>query len=99
VHSGARVAGRVIVPRALVVWGLSRLIFAAVQLSAGMSPAAYPPPPVAVALVAGLLGLLDVRVRGESVLWANLGVGSGLLFLLYVATAIPGEVLLALVTR
>lgn len=99
VHSAARVAAPVILPRALVVWGLSRLIFAAVQLAASMSPASYPPPPIAVVMVAGLLGMLDVRVRGERILWANLGVGSGLLYLLYAAAAIPGEVVLALVSR
>lgn len=78
---------------------MSRLIFAAVQLSAGMSPASFPPPPFAVVLVVGLLGLLDVRVRGERILWANLGVGPGVLYLLYAAAAVSGEVLLALASR
>lgn len=99
VHSGARIAIPVIAPRALVLWGLSRLIFAAVLLAGGMSPAWFPPPPIAVALLAGLLGLLDVRVRGERILWANLGVGSGLLYLLHAAAAIPAEIALALVSR
>lgn len=99
VHSAARLAAPVIVPRALVVWGLSRVIFAAVQMAAGTSPAVSQPQPYAVVLVASLLGLLDVRVRGEGVLWANLGVGSVLLFLLYAAAALAGEVVLALVPR
>lgn len=99
VQSAARVAIPVIVPRALIVWGLVRLILAALPMALGMSPGTFPPPPVAVALLTGLLGLLDVRVRGERMLWANLGVGSGLLYLLYAAAAIPGEVMLALLSR
>lgn len=98
-YSAARVVLPVVAPRALVAWGLSRLIFAAVQLAGGMTPASFPPPPAAVVLVAGLLGLFDVRMRGERILWANLGAGSGLLFAAYAAAAVLGEAVLALASR
>lgn len=98
-QSAARVVLPVVAPRAVVVWGLSRLIFIAVQLAGGMASASFPPPPAAVVLVAGLLGLVDVRVRGERILWANLGAGSGLLFAAYAAAAVLGEVVLALAWR
>lgn len=55
------------------------------------------PSPAGVVLLAGALGLLDVRVRGEGILWANLGVKPQVVYALYAAAAIPAEALLALV--
>lgn len=95
-RSAARVALPVIVPRAIVTWLLSRLMFAAVLLAAGIPPASFPPPPAAIVLFAGVLGLLDVRVRGERTLWANLGAGGVLLYTITAVTAAVGEVVLAL---
>ena len=98
-QSAARVAIPVVALRAVIVWALSRAILTAIVLAGGMSPVELSPPPFVVALFAGALGLLDVHMRGERILWANLGVGRGMLYSIYVAAAIPGEIVLAFVTR
>ena len=93
--SAARVAIPIVMPRALVLWGLGRLLFAALPLAVGLQFGAISPSPIAVVLLAGVVGLVDVRVRGERVLWANLGVTAALLYTLYAIAAIPAELLLA----
>lgn len=91
----AQVAFPVVAPRAVVVWGMSRLLLAAMPLAAGAPFGSMSPPPLAVVLLTGLLGLVDVRMRGERILWANLGVTPAVLFALYAAPAVPAELLLA----
>ncbi len=49
---------------------------------------------VGVVLLCGLLGLIDVRMRGERFLWANLGVRPAWLFTTYAALAISAELAL-----
>ena len=56
-------------------------------------------PPAGVVVLIGIVGLVDVRVRGERLLWANLGVTVAGLWAMYAVAAIPAELLLALVLR
>ena len=95
----AQVAIPVIDPRAVVGWVLVRLLVAALPLAAGGPCGSISPPPAAVVVLAGIVGLVDVRVRGERLLWANLGVTVAGLWAMYAAAAIPAEFLLALVRR
>lgn len=81
------------------MWVASRVIFASVQLAGSMSPLDYPPPPAAIILLAGALGLFDVRVRGERLFWANLGVGPAVLCASHAAAAAACEAALALAWR
>lgn len=98
-RAAAQLAVPVILPRAFVLWGLIRLAFAALPLAAGAMPGSIAPPPIAVVLLCGLVGLIDVRLRGEDVLWANLGVTRVGLCATYVVAAIPAECVLAFVLR
>ena len=95
----AQVAIPVIVPRAVVVWVLVRLLVAAAPIAAGGAFGSISPPPAGVVVLTGIVGLVDVRVRGERILWANLGVAATGLWAMYAAAAIPAELLLALVLR
>ncbi|MGH7639131.1 MAG: hypothetical protein ACREOK_15880 [Gemmatimonadaceae bacterium] len=89
----------VIGPRSVVVWGLTRLVFAVLPMAIGEPFGSISPSPIAVVPFAGVVGLIDVYVRGERTLWANLGVTSIVLYVVYAAAAIPAELLLALVLR
>jgi hypothetical protein len=99
VRTAARIAAPVIAPRAVVVWALTRLLLAALPLSVGEPFGSIPPFPVAVVLLAGVVGLIDVHVRGERILWANLGVTPTILYAIYAAAAIPGEILVAVALK
>lgn len=55
----------VVVPRAVVLWGLIRLVLAMLPLAGGAPFGSMPPPPIGVVVLAGVVGLIDVRVRGE----------------------------------
>ena len=90
----AAITTRVILPRAVIVWGLTRLVVAVVPLAAGLPFGSMPASPVGVVLLSGLLGLIDVRARGERILWANLGVQPTWLYATYAAAAIPAELAL-----
>jgi hypothetical protein len=90
---------RAVLPRAFVLWALIRLVFAALGLASGAIGASLSPPPMGVVLLCGLVGLIDVRVRRERVLWANLGVTPQVLFATYSAAAVPAEIALALIAR
>lgn len=90
----AGLVGRVILPRAIVVWMLMRLVVASVPLMAGLPFGSMPASPVGVVLMSGLLGPIDVRMRGERFLWANLGVQPALLCAVYAAIAVPAELAL-----
>jgi hypothetical protein len=95
----ARIALPVIFPRAVMLWALVRLIVASLPLATGAPFGSIPPSPIAIVLLCGVVGLVDVSVRGERILWANLGVHRRILYAAYAATAIPAECLLALVLR
>ena len=98
-RSAAQVAVPVIAVRAVVVWGLTRLLFAALPLAIGAPFGSIPPSPIGIVFFAGFVGLIDIRVRGERFLWANLGATPTLLYAIYAAAAIPAEVMLALALR
>lgn len=95
----AQVALPVVAPRAVIIWGLTRLLIAALPMTSGGGFGSISPPPMAVVLLAGVIGLIDVRVRREGILWGNLGVTYGVLYALYAAAAIPAEWVLALALR
>ncbi|MBA3891431.1 MAG: hypothetical protein H0X64_12965 [Gemmatimonadaceae bacterium] len=100
-RSSISIAAPVIIPRALVLWGLTRLLLllAALPLADGGSPGALSPPAIGIVLLIGLVGLVDVLARRERMLWANLGVTPGVLLACYAAAAVPGEAVIALVLR
>ena len=75
------------------------MVLAALPLAAGGSVAATTPSPFGIVLFCGVVGLIDIKVRGERILWANLGVTSPVLYAIYAAPAIPAEVLLTFVRR
>lgn len=95
----ARIAIPVILPRAVMLWALVRLIVASLPLATSAPFGSMPPSPIGIVLLCGLVGLVDISVRGERILWANLGVQRRVLYALYAAAAIPAECLLALVLR
>ena len=95
----ARIALPVILPRAAVLWALVRLVVASLPLATGSPFGSISPSPIAIVLLCGLVGLVDVSVRGERILWANLGVQRRLVYAAYAAAAVPAECLLALVHR
>lgn len=82
-----------------MLWGLIRLVVAALPLAAGQPLGSMSTSPVAIVLLCGIVGLIDVQVRGEPILWANLGVARKGLYALYAATAMLAESLLALALR
>lgn len=85
---------QIVALRATVLWVVIRLAVAVVPLAAGEAAGSISPSPVAVVLLCGVVGLIDVRVRGERVLWANLGIRPRALFVAYAVAAIVCEVLL-----
>ena len=89
----------VIWPRGIVVWALTRLLFAALPLAIGGDFGSIPAPPLGIILLAGFVGIIDVHVRGEGILWANLGVPRNALYAVYAMAAVPGELVLAVVLR
>jgi hypothetical protein len=103
----SRSALRDMIMRAVVLWALLRALVTAVMLmgsvfipvAEGTTPhRASGPSPIAVVILCALLGMIDLRRRHESALWANLGVSSAQLALLFTVTAIAGEIVLALVS-
>lgn len=93
--AAVRIALPVILPRALLLWALIRLVFAALPLAGGGEFGSDSSSPIAMVLLTGLVGLIDVSVRGERILWANLGVTPATLCALYAAAGVPAELLLA----
>jgi len=95
-RSAARLIIPVLTPRALLLWMAVRLTFAMLPLAANQPFGSPEPSPFGVVLLAGVLGLLDVRRRGERILWANLGITQPALFASYAVTAVPAELILQL---
>jgi hypothetical protein len=89
----------VVWPRAVVVWALTRLLVAALPLATGGGFGSIPAPPVGIILLAGFVGIIDVGIRGEGILWANLGVPRNALYAVYAMAAVPGELVLAVALR
>lgn len=97
--AAARLATPVIVPRAVILWGLIRLAVAMLPLGMGEAVGSISPSPVVVVLLCGAVGLIDIGVRGERILWANLGVTPAWLYASYATPAIVSEWLMAVVLR
>ena len=98
-RAATQIAIPVVLPRGLVLWGLTRLIFAALPLAVGAAFGSMPPSPIGVVFLSGAVGLIDVHRRGERILWANLGVTPKGLYAIYAAAAIAAECLLAVGLR
>lgn len=98
-RNAAWVAAPVLIPRAVVVWTLVRLMFAVLPMAIGAPFGSMSPPPVAVIFLAGIVGLIDIHVRRERILWGNLGVTSTVVYAMYAGAAVPAEFLLALALR
>jgi hypothetical protein len=98
-----RTAVQIVLPvvalRAAVLWGLIRLVFAVLPLAGGATFGAISSSPIAMVLLTGVVGLIDVHVRGERILWANLGVTPEVLCAVYAAVGVSAEVLLSLIIR
>jgi hypothetical protein len=102
-HSHARALAplRILLLRALVAYPLLRLLLfvvtAIVADIAGGSVADGLESPLGVVLLAMALGAVDIRRRGETILWADLGYSPIVAPSLFALTAMLGELLLALV--
>jgi hypothetical protein len=96
-RSSTHVAIGPLLPRALILWGLIRLVFAALPLASGVIGASISPSPPGVVGLTGLVGLIDIRVRSETILRANLGVSRWTTCALYAAAAVLGECVLAVI--
>jgi hypothetical protein len=90
---------RVLGIRAVVGYPLLRaLIFvtaALVGTLAGPEIASGLESPIGVVALAGVLGLVDVRRRGETIFWANLGYSPAVAPSVFGLVAVVGELLLA----
>ena len=89
----------IVFARALVLWALIRLAFAMLPLSGGAPIGSIPVPPIGIVMLTCVVALIDVRARGERILWANLGVTSYAICAVYAAAAVPAEIILAIVVR
>ena len=98
-RNSAHVLAPIIIPRAVAVWGWTRLLFAALPMAVGEPFGSMSPPPIAIVLFACIVGLIDVHVRRERLLWANLSVKPVTLCAWYAAAAIPAECLLVVALR
>ena len=98
-RSAAQIVIPVLVPRGALLWVLVRLLFGALPLAGGAGFGSIQPSSVAIILLCGVIGAIDIRVRGERVLWANLGVPPGALAATYAAPAVPAEILIAMLLR
>jgi len=83
--------------RAFVLWIFVRLVFGALSVAAQALGTAVSPNVAGLVLACGLIGMIDIRRRGERAFWANLGVSPQTLFAVYSAAAVPGEIVLKLV--
>lgn len=79
-------------PLQYILWGLVRLLIVALALAAQLTASDLKPNPFGVAMLCGLVGLVDIRRRGERALWGNLGVSTRTLVAVYVAAATIGEI-------
>jgi hypothetical protein len=87
-----------VAPRAVLAWVLIRMALAVIPLAGGGSFGSMPPWPVGVVCLSAAVGLIDVHVRGERILWANLGVRLTDLGAIYAAAAAIGEITLSVIS-
>lgn len=92
---------RTLVPllvRAGVLYVLLRALLAGVSLVATGETGGSPDSPLGT-VIATIVGLVDIRRRGEFVLWYNLGVGRWQIAMLYMSIAALGESLVVALSR
>lgn len=89
----------ILLPRAVALWALTRLAVAILPLAIGDPIGSLSPSAPGMVLLCGAVGLVDVRIRRERILWANLGVPAMILFGIYAAAAGMSETLLAFLLR
>lgn len=89
----------ILLPRAVAIWALTRLSVAMLPLAIGGAIGSLSPSAAGMVVVCGAVGLIDIRVRRERILWANLGVPTVFLFVVYAAAAAVSEALVTLVLR
>jgi hypothetical protein len=94
---------KILAVRALVGYVLLRLLLVVVAALmaefAGRGPADSLQSPTGVVLIAAGVGYIDVRRRGESMLWANLGFAGWTAPALFATAAVVGELALAALRR
>jgi hypothetical protein len=90
---------RVLVLRALLSYPLLRallvVVAAILEAFAGRGAGAGLESPVGIVLLATALGAVDIRRRGESLFWANLGYAPAIPPILFGAAALVGDLILA----
>lgn len=90
---------RILVLRALVGYPLLRALLVVVagilEVFAGRGAAAGLESPAGIVLLAIVLGAVDIRRRGESIFWANLGYSPVITPCLFGMVALMGELILA----
>lgn len=80
--------------RASVLYLLLRLTLAGISVAGTRVGAASPDSPAGIVLLVMVLGAIDIRRRGESLLWANLGYSTMVTWGLFGAIALSGELIL-----
>ncbi|MCE9601620.1 MAG: hypothetical protein K8S21_05310 [Gemmatimonadetes bacterium] len=80
--------------RAFVLYALLRLLLGGISAAGTRLGVASPDSPVGIVLLVTVLGAIDLRRRGESMLWANLGFPLMAIWGVFGAVAISGELLL-----
>ena len=85
--------------RAAILYVLLRLLLAAVSAIGAGSDAPSFDSPFGIVLLVTALGAIDIRRRGESTLWANLGYPTIVSWGLFGAVALVGDLLLARLLR
>jgi hypothetical protein len=88
---------RSLLVRALVIHAGLRLLVAGVGAAAERSGGGSPDSPFGIVVLVTLLGAIDLRRRGEAMLWADLGYSPVVTAGVFGAVAFTGELLLAFV--
>lgn len=80
--------------RALILYVLLRLLLGGISAASTSLGVVSPDSPAGIVLLVAVLGAIDLRRRGESVLWANLGYSLMATWGVFGAVAVSGELLL-----
>jgi len=80
--------------RAFFLYGPLRLLLSGISGAAALVGAETPDSPAGIVLLVAVLGAIDMRRRGESMLWSNLGYPPLATAGVFGAVALSGELLL-----
>jgi hypothetical protein len=83
-----------LVIRAAILYALLRVLLGAISAAGTRLNLASLDSPVGIVLLVAVLGAIDVRRRGEAMLWANLGYPLMAIRGVFAAVALSGELLL-----